>query len=209
MGGQMNSFKRKMYEKIKTYSNKKYLEGYIKDEYLTVDGDADLYLTLNSIDELIDPRTSDNQLDVCNEIYEFIETKSDMLDNDVLLELHIRGIDIDSKTQGTVKHIIKEHYAIELYKIQKHFTRCRNKIIGLSILGIISLIIYTLIYLNTESDFALEIFGFIFTFALWEAFDNLIYDLSDIKYERENVTQNLLMKVCFDEQEKSSSDEVV
>ena len=147
----MNEFKKKMHEKIKTYSNKKYLEGYIKDEYLTVDGDADLYLTLNNIDELIDPRTSDNQLDVCGEVYEFIEDKSDMLDNDTLLELHIRGIDVDSKTQGVVKHIIKEHYAIELYKIQKSFTRCRNKIIGLSILGIISLVIYTLIYLNIMS----------------------------------------------------------
>ena len=181
MGENMNDFKKKMHEKINTYSDKKYLEGYIKDEYLTHDGDADLYLTINDIDELIDPRTSENQLDVCNDVYEFIETKSDMLDNDTLLELHIRGIDVDS----------------------------RNKIIGLSILGIISLIIYTLIYLNAESNFALEIFGFIFTFALWEAFDNLIYDLSDIKYERENVTQNLLMKVCFDEKEKSSSDEVV
>ena len=209
MGGLMKEFKKKMHEKIKTYSNKKYLEGYIKDEYLTHDGDADLYLTINDIYELIDPRTSENQLDVCKDVYEFIETKSDMLDNDTLLELHIRGIDVDSKTQGVVKHIIKEHYAIELYKVQKKFNRCRNKIIALSILGIISLIIYTLIYLNAESNFALEIFGFIFTFALWEAFDNLIYDLSDIKYERENVTQNLLMKVCFDEKEKSSSDEVV
>ncbi len=209
MGGQMNDFKKKMQEKIKTYSNKKYLEGYIKDEYLTHDGDADLYLTLNDINELIDSRTSGNQLDVCNDVYEFIETKSDMLENDTLLELHIKGIEVDNKTQGIVKHIIKEHYAIELYKIQKKFTRCRNKIIGLSLLGIVSLIIYTLIYLNTESNFALEIFGFIFTFALWEAFDALIYDLSDIKYDRENITQNLLMKVCFDEIEKSSSDEVV
>ena len=209
MGENMNDFKKKMHEKINTYSDKKYLEGYIKDEYLTHDGDADLYLTLNDINELIDSRTSGNQLDVCSDVYDFIETKSDMLENDTLLELHIKGIEVDNKTQGIVKHIIKEHYAIELYKIQKKFTRCRNKIIGLSLLGIVSLIIYTLIYLNTESNFALEIFGFIFTFALWEAFDALIYDLSDIKYDRENITQNLLMKVCFDEIEKSSSDEVV
>ena len=210
MGENMNDFKKKMHEKINTYSDKKYLEGYIKDEYLTHDGDADLYLTLNDINELIDSRTSGNQLDVCNDVYNFIETKSDMLENDTLLELHIKGIEVDNKTQGIVKHNIKEHYAIELYKIQKKYTKCRNKIIGLALIGIISLIIYTLIYLNINSNYALELFGFIFTFSLWEAIDSYIYSFSDIKYERENITQNLLMKVCFDDsKEKSSSDEVI
>ena len=206
----MNEFKKKMHEKIKTYSDIKYLEGYIKDEYLTHDGDADIYLTLKSIEELIDTRTSGNQLEVVNNVYKFIEDKSDMLENDTPLELHIRGIEVDSKTQGIVKHVIKEHYAIELYKIQKKYTKCRNKIIGLALVGLLSLLIYTLIYLNIESNYALEIFGFIFTFSLWEAIDSYIYNFSDIKYERENITQNLLMKVCFDEmKEKSSSDEVV
>ena len=210
MGVIMNEFKKKMNEKIKTYSNQKYLEGYIKDEYLTQDGDADLYLNLKSIDDLVDSRTIGNQLDVVKKVYKFIEDKSAMLDNDTQLELHIKGIEVDPKTQGSVKHIIKEHYAIELYKIQKKYTKCRNKIIGLALIGILSLIIYTLIYLNINSNYALELFGFIFTFSLWEAIDSYIYSFSDIKYERENITQNLLMKVCFDDsKEKSSSDEVI
>ena len=145
MGVIMNEFKKKMYEKIKTYSNQKYLEGYIKDEYLTQDGDADLYLNLKSIDDLVDSRTIGNQLDVVKKVYKFIEDKSAMLDNDTQLELHIKGIEVDTKTQGSVKHIIKEHYAIELYKIQKKYTKCRNKIIGLALIGIISLIIYIML----------------------------------------------------------------
>ena len=205
-----DDFKSKMKEKIKQYSDQKYLDGYIKDEYVTHDNDADIYLTLNTVDELLDSRTSGNQLDVLPSIYKFIEDKSEMLNNDMPLELHIKGIELESKTQGIVKHIIKEHYAIELYKIQKKYTKCRNKIIGLALIGIISLIIYTLIYLNINSNYALELFGFIFTFSLWEAIDSYIYSFSDIKYERENITQNLLMKVCFDDsKEKSSSDEVI
>ena len=205
-----DDFKSKMKEKIKQYSDQKYLDGYIKDEYVTHDNDADIYLTLNTVDELLDSRTSGNQLDVLPSVYKFIEDKSEMLNNDMPLELHIKGIELESKTQGIVKHIIKEHYAIELYKIQKKYTKCRNKIIGLALIGIISLIIYTLIYLNINSNYALELFGFIFTFSLWEAIDSYIYSFSDIKYERENITQNLLMKVCFDDsKEKSSSDEVI
>ena len=97
-------------------------------------------------------------------------------------------------------------------KIQKKYNKCRNRIFGLTLTGIISLIIYTSIYLYNDSNFALEIFGFISTFTLWEAIDAYIYNLSDIKVERENITQNLLMKVAFDnnyENEKSSSEEVV
>ena len=206
MGVIMNEFKKKMYEKIKTYSNQKYLEGYIKDEYLTQDGDADLYLNLKSIDDLVDSRTIGNQLDVVKKVYKFIEDKSAMLDNDTQLELHIKGIEVDTKTQGSVKHIIKEHYAIELYKIQKKYLRARNKIIGLSIFGIISFILYTAIFLYNDSNFLLEVFGFLFTFSLWEAFDAYIYNLSDIKFERENITQNLLMKVSFDDSKEEQED---
>lgn len=206
----MNEFKIKMHEKIKEYSNDKYLDGYIKDEFITDDGDADLYMTIDNIDQLLDSRTSGNQLDVNKDVYTFIEEKSAMLENDTPLELHIKGIELDKKTQGVIRHIIKEHYAIELYKVQKKYIECRNKIIGLAIIGLITFSIYLAIFLYKDSNFLLEIFGFIFTFSLWEAIDAFIYNLSDIKYDRENITQNLLMKVSFDTNEKSSSiDELV
>ena len=205
----MNDFKKKMYEKIKMYSNVEYLDGYMRDEYITNDGDADLYLNLNLVEELIDKRTSGHQLDLNKQVYEFIEEKSAMLDNDIPLELHISGLDLDSKTQGIVRHIIKEHYAIELYKIQRDYINCRNRIISLSILGIITFLIYLAIFFYNDSNFLLEIFGFIFTFSLWEAIDSYIYNFKDIKFERENITQNLLMKISFDNKEEKSSTELI
>ena len=202
-----NEFKEKMNEKIKQYSNQKYLDGYIREEYVTHDNDADIYLNLNTVNDLVDSRTSGNQLEVVPSIYQFIEDKTEMLNNDTPLELHIQGIELGSKTQGIVKHIIKEHYAIELYKVQKKYIRHRNKIIGLSIVGIVSFILYTAIFLYNDSNFLLEIFGFLFTFSLWEAFDSYIYNLSDIKFERENTTQKLLMKVSFDDSSDLEEDE--
>ena len=205
----MNTFKKKMIEKINIYSNKEYLDGYIKDEFITEDGDADIYLILNNYNELVDSRTAGHQLDLNHKIYKFIEEKSDMLENDTPLELHIIGLDLDNKIQGIVRHIIKEHYAIELYKIQKKYLKSRNKIITLAILGFISFIIYLGIFFYNDANFLLEIFGFIFTFSLWEAFDAYIYSLKDIKYERENITQNLLMKISFDKKQEKSSIEVI
>ena len=195
----MNDFKNKVKEKIKLYSKDEYLDGYIKNEYLTKDGDADIYLNIESLDDLFDTRTSGNQIELNNDIYEFIENKTSMLENDTIINLHISGANLTSKEQGMVKHIIKEHYAIELYKVQKEFTKYRNKIIGLLIIGILAIVCYFAIYFTKDFNLLLEVFGFIFSFALWEAGDCLIYTLSDIKYEREAITQNLLMNVEFDD----------
>ena len=195
----MNDFKNKVKEKIKLYSKDEYLDGYIKNEYLTKDGDADIYLNIGTLDDLFDTRTSGNQLELNSDVYSFIESKSSMLSNDTILNLHISGSNLNPKEQGMVKHIIKEHYAIELYKVQKEFTKYRNKIIGLLIIGIFAIVCYFAIYFTKDFNLLLEVFAFIFSFALWEAGDCIIYTLSDIKLEREAITENLLMNVEFDD----------
>ena len=195
----MNDFKNKVKEKIKLYSKDEYLDGYIKNEYLTKDGDADIYLNIESLDDLFDTRTSGNQIELNNDIYEFIENKTSMLENDTIINLHISGANLTSKEQGMVKHLFKEHYAIELYKTQKDYSKYRNKIIGLVFIGLIALLSYLIIYFVEDFSLLLEVFLFIFSFALWEAGDCIIYTLSDIKLEREAITQNLLMNVEFDD----------
>ena len=198
----MNDFKNKVKEKIKQYSNEQYLDGYIKNEFLTDDGDADIYLNINSKDELFDSRTTGNQLDLCRDVYEYIEEKTSMLENDVQISLHIIGRKISQKDQELVKHILKEHYAVELYKKHKEYKSYKSKIISLFLVGFISVLCYLLLYLYTDFEFFLEVFGFVFSFALWEAFDLLLYDFSDVKYEREAITQNLLIDVVFEGDEK-------
>ena len=198
----MNSFKKKMKSKIKLYSNKEYLDGYIKNEFLTEDGIADIYLKIDSMDDLFDSRTISQQRELKHEIYDFIEEKISMLDNDVEIHFHFVGLNLEAKEQEKVKHLIKEHYAIELYKTQKEFIRCRNKILSLILLGIITLVGYALLYFYTEFDFFLEVFGFLFSFSLWVGGESYIYDFSDIKDVREAVTQTLLMNIIFDEKKE-------
>ena len=195
----MSDFKKKMYEKIRQYSRDEYLAGYINNEFLTEDGDADIYLNIENRDELFDSRTVGNQVDLTANVYKFIEDKSAMLKNDTILNLHILGTHLTQKEQGMVKHIVKEHYAIELYKIQSKYNKYRNKIIGLLFIGLIALLSYFIIYFIKDFSLLLEVFGFIFSFALWEAGDCYIYTLCDIKAEREAITQNLLMNVEFED----------
>ena len=195
----MKEFKKKMKEKIKKYSNEQYLDGYIENEFLTGDGDADIFLNIHDKFELFNSWTVGDQVDLENDVYDFIEKKTAMLNNDVPINLHILGCEFTPHEQGVIRHILKEHYAIELYKVQKEFKRLRNKIIGLFIFGLICFFLYTVLYFQENFNYLGEVFGFLFSFSLWEAMDRLIYSLSEIRNEREAVTQNLLMEVDFND----------
>ncbi len=194
----MKEFKKKIKEKIKLYSNDEYLDSYIKNEFLSEDGSANIMLKLRDKDDLFDLRTVGNQLDVNERVYDYIEEKSSMLNNDILLNFHIIDSKLNKEEKEKVTDIIKEHYAIELYKIQKEYKRSRIKILRLLIMGILFFFIYSFIAYNTESKLFIEVFGFMFSFTLWEAFEYLIYDMVDIKRERESITQKLLMNIDFE-----------
>ena len=193
----MNDMKNELKEKIKQYSNKEYLEGYIKNEFLTDDGDADIYIRLKNREDLFDERTSEKQLELRKDIYNFIDDKASILDNDVQINFHIRGLDITEREQGRAKHIIKEHYAIELYKVQRKYQNHKNKIVRLFAIGFLFLLLYGVTYYLTKSQFLLEVFGFLFSFSLWQAFEKLLYTLNTIKSDINAVAQKLLINVEF------------
>jgi hypothetical protein len=197
----MKTYKEKVKEKIKQYSNDEYLKGYIRNEYMTDDKDADIYLNLTKKEELFDSRTRGRQLDLNPEIYEYIESKTSMLESDIQIELHITGIKLSDYEQGVVRHLIKEHYAIELYKTQKEYKEIRNKICKLLFIGLLSFFLYIFVFFETESAFGVEVLGFLFSFALWEGFDAMIYSFKEIKDEREAVTQNLLINIEYGEKD--------
>ena len=198
----MNNIKKKVKEKIKKYSNEEYLDGYIKNEFLTDNGNADIFLKIKAKDELFDPMTYGNQLDLNKNIYDFIDNKSSMLDNNISLNVYIIGTDLSKDEIEKVKHIISEHYAIELYKIQKEYRRYKSKVFKLLLLGVAFLDFYAAITISFSSTFLLEVLGFLFSFTLWEAFDAFIYAMSDLKRERESITQRLLMTVDVENKDK-------
>ena len=198
----MNNIKSKVKEKIKEYSNEEYLDGYIKNEFLTDSGDANILLRINSKDELFDSRSCDNQLDLNQNIYSYIDSKSSMLDSCIELKLNIIGIDLESHDREMIKHLLNEHYAIELYKIQKEYNRNKNSIFGSLIAGFLFLVGYAIIAFAFDSKFFIEVFCFLFSFTLWHAFEILIYKLSELRTKRESITQKLIMDVIFDSEKK-------
>lgn len=195
----MNNYRKKNSLLLKKHTDKKYIDKYIKDEYLTDDGDADIFLNISNKDELFDSRTVGKQKDLNDDIYDYIENKSSILDHNTKIHLHIIGIKLTSEEQQIVKKLIKEHYSAELYKNQKEYSKYKKNLLMLITVGLISFLIYVLLYFFTKLSFALEMFCFLFSFALWEAFDYYIYVFSEIKIERNNIIQDLNSEIDFNE----------
>lgn len=195
----MDEFRSKMYEKIKLYSKKEYLDGYIKNEFFTDNDDADIFLKINSKDELFDSRTALKQVDLLPSVYNFIEEKTSMLDNTVPIQLHIIGVEFSPKEKELIQHLIKEHYAIELYKVQKKYVKSHTRFLILIGLGIICLLGYAFFAFYCNILFFLEVFSFLFSFTLWEGIDAIVYTYTVVHNERCEVTQNLLLTVDFHE----------
>ena len=198
----MNNISKKVKEKIKQYSNEEYLDGYIKNEFLSSEGNANIILKVEKKDEIFDSKTVERQLNLRDDIYNYIDAKSAMLRNSIKLQLKIVGINLNSTEKERLKHIISEHYAIELYKIQKEYNIYKVKVIKLLLIGILFLVCYAMTFLITSNALFIDIFGFLFSFALWEAFDTLIFQISEIKLERESITQKLIMDIDFELSEK-------
>lgn len=194
----MNNIKKESNEIIKKYSNKEQLKDYIKKEFLTDDEDAHIYLVIEDRHDLFDKRTVEGQLDIKNDIYSYIDNKAAVLDNSTKLHFHIKGLITSEEDEENVKKIIREHYAIELYKSQREYKLNKYKMVTLILLGIIMLSIYAIVYIWTKSAFLLEVFGFLFSFALWQAFEIFMYNLSDIRFNSESIAQKLLMNIDFE-----------
>lgn len=193
----MIDIEKELKEKVAKFSNKEYLEGYIKNEFLTDDGDADIVIKLKDKAELFDERTIEKQLELKKDIYKYIDDKAAILDNNIQINFHIKGLDLTEKEQGRARHIIKEHYAIELYRIQKEYQINKKKIIRLFLLGLLFLLLYAICYSLTKSDFLREVFVFLFSFSLWQAFEKLIFNLSNLKTNRDAIAQKLLINIEF------------
>lgn len=196
------SFQEKMEEVLKKVSSRSYVEDYIKKEFVTDDGDADLFLNIEKREDLFDSRTVDQQKDLTFDVYDFIEEKTAILSSNMKIHLHITGMYLSPREQELVRHILREHYAIELNKIQRQYIKYRNRIVTLVLFGVLVFLIYSLLFFLTDYTFLLEVLGFMFTFALWEALDCYITDFSDVKSERIEITQNLLLDVDFEHKER-------
>ena len=205
----MDKFKKKMKSKMKQFYNNEYLFNYIRNEYSTDDNDLDIYYKVYRYEDLFDTRTLGHQIALRQDFFDYIEYKTEMAGNFIPINLHIIGMKLSGDEKGVIRHLIKEHYSVELYKIQKEYRKLVNKSLNMIFIGEISLALYFIIESISNSFIPSQIFGFLFSFSLWEAFDTIFYKLPDIRKKRNLYAQGLLTKVDYHDEDEEANEKQI
>lgn len=178
-------------------TNLQTLRQYIDQEYMDADGYAVIDIALYDGLALYDPLSMGRQLDLSEELYDFIARKAAILPAQLPLKLCFHGGGLDAREQERVRQLLTEHYTVCLHDKLWDKRINRRKLIGMTVVGLLFLSLYFYFALKREDGLFLEILSVIGSFALWEAADSLMLERRDINTEIRNIAQHLTQEVVF------------
>lgn len=173
------------------------LRQYIDQEYMDADGYAVIDIALYDGFARYNPLSLGRQLDLNEEIYDFIERKASIIPAQLPLKLCFHGGNLDAAEQERVRQLLTEHYTVCLHDKLWDKRSNRRKLVGMSAVGLFFLSLYFYFALKREDGLFLEILSVIGSFALWEAADSLMLERRDINAEIRSIAQHLTQEVVF------------
>ena len=178
-------------------SNLLTLRQYIDQEYMDADGYAVIDIALYDGFARYHPLSLGRQLDLNEEIYDFIEQKASIIPAQLPLKLSFHGGNLDAAEQERVRQLLTEHYTVCLHDKLWDKRINRRKLVGMSAVGLFFLSLYFYFALKREDGLFLEVLSVVGSFALWEAADSLMLERRDINAEIRNIAQHLTQEVVF------------
>lgn len=173
---------------------------YIAKEFLTEDGKAQLDVHLTDNIELFNPLSIGRQLELSNDIYDYIDTKLDTIPAIHPIRICFIGPKLDEKTQELIKEILKERFAFNLRAKQAQLNKNFWKIVALATFGFVVLGLYFTFQLLELKKLFMEFLSIAGTFALWQAVDDGLIERSAFKIERIDALQASFSEICFKEE---------
>lgn len=170
---------------------------YIDEEYMDADGYAVIDINLYDGLALYDPLSMGRQLELSQELYDFIERKAYILPAQLPLKLRFHGGGLNADEQERIRRLLTEHYTVSLHDKMWDKRINRRKLVGMTAVGLLFLSMYFYFALKREDELFLEVLSVIGSFALWEAADCLMLERRDINTEIRNIAQHLTQEVVF------------
>lgn len=170
---------------------------YIDEEYMDADGYAVIDINLYDGLALYDPLSMGRQLELSQELYDFIERKAYILPAQLPLKLRFHGGGLSAEEQERIRRLLIEHYTVSLHDKMWDKRINRRKLVGMTAVGLLFLSMYFYFALKREDELFLEVLSVIGSFALWEAADCLMLERRDINTEIRNIAQHLTQEVVF------------
>lgn len=177
-------------------NNKKRTEELIK--YLANIKDADGCAVVNVTlkDDIYNPLGTDDNRDLNDEIYDYIETQTNIVPSEIPLKIRFHG-DMNTEEQSKIKDAMKKHYTLKSLDLSWDLAANFRKALLLIIFGVAMLALYFYFSFTSDRYFFTEILSIIGSFSLWEAADALLLERPGLKREVKNIEQNLNQKVEF------------
>lgn len=169
----------------------KYAEDAIdKDGYAVID------VKLPPDEELYNPLSTGNNLDLNGAIYDFIDEQANIIPSKIPLKIRFHG-DVDEDKQLEIKRLMHRHYTIRSYDVTWDFAANFRKAIFLTIFGVAVLIAYFLVTVLVDDPLFPEILSIVGSFSLWEAANAILLDRPALRRHRDAVEQNINQCVEF------------
>ncbi len=166
------------------------------EEAVDKNGYAVIDVKLPPDDQLYNPLSTGANLDLSEDIYDFIDLQANIIPSKIPLKIRFHG-EADEDRQAEIKRLMHRHYTMKAYDVTWDFAANFKKTIGLSVFGICVLIAYFLVSVLADKQLIAEILSIIGSFSLWEAANAVLLDRPALRRRRNGIEQNIDQCVEF------------
>ena len=146
--------------------------------------------------ELYDPLSTEQNRDLSDDIYDFIDKQANIIPANIPLKVRMHG-SIPSEEQDEIRRIMKRHYTMKTYDLMWDMASNTRKMIALTIFGVLVLAAYFYFALSSDDVFFAEILSIVGSFSLWEAADSFLLERPRLRREHRNINQNINQIIEF------------
>lgn len=172
----------------------------VAEEYLCLDGKAQIDIALYKGIELFHPLSMGKQKELSREIYDYIDAKLYTIPTLYPIRICFHGRLPDGTSPEEISDLIEEHYSFEFRDKKEDLRINRFKIIALTILGIVLLAGYFALEWLTLEPVFMEFLIIAGWFSLWEAVDSWVLERKTLKIAYLNAGQSALSEITFEEE---------
>lgn len=160
-------------------------------------GEAYISAEVNSIDDIVSRYSISEYEWINSDFAEYVENSAKYIPVEESIILEISGAKFTEEEQETISRVIKDYFGLELGDKIIDLEINKRRAIALGAVALVSIIIFFLLYLYTETPIFTELFAFGFWFSCWEAAELGLLDRSELRAEKLEAGQLASLKIKF------------
>ena len=174
---------------------------YIRKEFLDKDGYYTIGINLYKEFLLYNGLSVGEQLELNDEIFNYIDNKSEVIPNNYKIKIKFIGRKISDEDRKRIDYLIHEHYYVVMENIKRELNKLTYKMIGLLLFGIsLFTLCFFIVSKISYNSLLLEFLSLVGSFSIWESFGIFIFDRREFLNNYYGSLQNYEMEIEFEKE---------